>query len=130
MDLKYLFTVGYRDGDEFHQGADDASLTREGGSAFTDVRLDDVAWFRLQGDGRQIGVDLSDGHFEVDGLQFWVNDDHNHFTPETKLRLIYFRRHRHDFTPDRVELAHDVTYYIGWQATIDGRNYRATIGVI
>ncbi len=129
MEVKFRFSVLYTDDTVFEQSADDTSVTRKGGSSFTDVRQDDVLRFGIEGDGRTALVDLSDGHFEVDGAVLWVGGDYQHFTPETVLRLVYFRRNVLAFNAEYVEQAHRVVHYLGWQTTIDGKNYQQIIGL-
>lgn len=128
MALKYLFTVFYRDGTTFQQGPEDISTTREGGSAFTDVRQEEVERFRLcSSRGRTAEVDLRDGSFVVRGRQLWLGNED--LPASADRRLIFFRRHTHNFTLDSVELDHQIRYFIGWQATVDGRNVQQLLGI-
>ena len=39
------------------------------------------------------------------------------------------RQHQHTFNVGYDELSHNVTYFIGWQTTINGKNYQQTIGI-
>lgn len=128
-ELKYLFSVLYTDGSIFEQTAEDKSETREGGSAYTDVRQDDVFRFGIANEDRTALVDLSDGHFEIDGRPVWVGDAHEHLVGDVRLRLIYFRRNQILFNAALEEQAHRTRFYLGWQATVDGKNYQAMIGM-
>ena len=135
MALKYLFAVRFRDGSEYHQTAEDVSLSDPSRSAFFDVasRLDEVEMFAIENvsdppeERHHFMVDLTDGHFEVDGVPFYVQDPSAELPPETERRLIYFRRRRHTFTLGLEEIAQDCEYHLGWQATVDGKNVQFTI---
>lgn len=128
-ELKYLFSVLYSDGSIFEQTIEDRSTTRENGSAYTDVRQDDVVRFGIANAERNALVDLRDGHFEIDGQPLWVGDAHEHLVGDVELRLIYFRRNQILFNAEMEEQGHRTRYYLGWQATVDGKNYQAMIGV-
>jgi hypothetical protein len=110
--LKYLFAAQFNDGTLYHQDQTDASPYVAGKSQFYDVlqREKDLVAFALNGDTHSYAVDLSDGHFEIDEIPFQVYD-----MPIKNRRLIFFRRHSHDFNVDSVETAHTIEYHIGWQ---------------
>lgn len=121
VNLKYLFGVRYSDKSEYFQTPSDTSLTDPTRSAFFDVmkRYEDVEVFQLTGDGHKYLVDLRDGHFEIDGVPFWMDG------PEDQpFRLIYFRRHTHTLNAAFAELAHTIEYCFGWQTTADGKNHQ------
>ena len=129
--LTWLFTAYFSDGSKIVQTQEDESVTGEG-SAFTDVlaRQDELEAFVLRDEhGNEVGVDLRDGHFEMNGNMFLIGQDDQHMTADTRLRLIYHRRHRHGFNIGMEEMSHEVTYFIGWQFTAGGKNYQQTIGV-
>ena len=86
--------------------------TTSDAEVFFDVRQDDVARFTLTGDGHSYAVDLTDGHFEVDGVPFKMHEE-----PLKDFRLIFFRKHTHNFNLEYKELSHDVVYRMGWQTT-------------
>lgn len=119
--LKYLFQVEYFDGSFFLQNADDVSANDPKKSAFSDIDQKQVARFSLinQEDNTQyIGVDLEDGHFEANGMQFFLHDE-----DLKDFRLIFFRRHRHSFNVEGTEKSHKVTYRLGWQTNDkEGKN--------
>lgn len=93
--LEYLFEADFADGTTYHQGADDESLTHpkdsdgNGPSAYRDVqdRLSDVVKFRLFNNDHVYQVDLTDGHFEVDGAPFELE----HLFEFKNIQLIYGR---------------------------------------
>src|SRR3990167_2816987 len=100
--MKYLFEVEYKDGTFFKQNEEDVSLTDPKRSAFFDIKQEEVKRFTLEGNGNTFCVDLTDGHFEVNGVSFFMHDE-----SLTYFRLIYFRRHRHQFNREtREELSH------------------------
>jgi hypothetical protein len=125
MTLSYLFTCQFKDGTTIKQTSEDISKTDPTRSAFYDVvqRLPDVSKFSLANGQHTCAVDLTDGHFEIDGFPFRTHED-----LLGEYRLIYFRRHQHKRAlggPD----AHSVQFFIGWQTTVDGKNIQSTIMV-
>jgi nitrite reductase/ring-hydroxylating ferredoxin subunit len=125
--LKYLFTATYRDGSELVQTPEDRSTKEpETRSAYFDIDHERLATFSLQGDGHTYLVDLRDGHFEVDGVPFWMHDEEL-----AGFRLVFFRRHKHSFNQRTgEELSHDVVYRVGWQCTVGGKNYQQVLQVV
>jgi hypothetical protein len=129
--LKYLFTAEYSDGSTFEQDSADVSIQDPKRSAFFDVLQEKLARFSLKGAGHSFLVDLRDGHFEIDGTVFWMHDKEI-----SNIRLIYFRRHRHNFAKDRKtgavsEESHTITYRIGWQANLaDGSNVQEIMEIV
>ena len=129
--LKYLFTATYADGSSIVQTPDDKSLIDpEKRSQFYDVlqmaEKKQLTAFVLKGDGREFGVDLTDGHFEIDGVIVHIEgqDGQNVTTPGAsagKFELIFWRQHTHDFLQkirgngEPVETKHEVVYRVGWK---------------
>lgn len=112
--MKYLFTVQYRDGSTYEQSPDDKSQTGKG-SAYGDVRRDEVLRFSLRGNGHVYTVDLSDGHFEVDGTPFRMHEG-----AVKSPKLTYCRRHLVGFNAGMQAVAHQVAFRFGWEAE-DGK---------
>jgi hypothetical protein len=131
--LSYLFECHFNDGTILQQTQEDVSSTEPTRSAFFDViqRLNDVQLFGVYNDVHTAVVDLRDGHFEIDGVVFTISGDE---LPEGdhELRLIYFRRHRHTLAMGEIpdELKHETEYHIGWQTTVEGKNYQRTIALL
>ncbi|HEY1037171.1 MAG TPA: hypothetical protein VGE62_01155 [Candidatus Paceibacterota bacterium] len=138
--LKYLFSVVFKDGTEYHQNQDDKSaIDPEKRSAFFDVaqRLEDVKSFTLNGEGRSYCVNLEDGGFSVNGNTIYLHEEQI-LAPA---RLIYWRKHTKQFQqfidaetgegmskPE--EIGSTLVYQIGWQSTDkDGKNYQHTINI-
>ena len=92
IELDYLFTVLYKDGNTYQQTPEDVSVSDPLKSCFFDIKQDEVKTFTLKGNGHTYLVSLEDGHFEIDGVSF-----KNHDEVLTNFRLIFFRRHRHNF---------------------------------
>ena len=118
MKLKYLFQVEYRDGSTFKQSAEDVSAADPKRSAFFDVRKEEVKRFTLVGGGLlikdKLTVDLTDGHFEVNGTPFFMHDS---ATALKEMELVFHRQHTHHVNAASfVETAHIVHYCIGWRA--------------
>ena len=124
----YLFEAHLNDGSIIQQTHDDVSLFDSTKSAFYDVRtrMDKVVVFGLFNDTETWHVDLIDGSFYHNDKRFLLPCPE--VTPETTLRLIYYRQHEHSITnglPD----SHTIQFIIGWQTTLDGKNYQRTIAV-
>lgn len=127
--LKYLFQCIYKDNTTYEQTEDDVSITDPTRSSFYDVKMDELALFALHGDGHTFQVNLIDGSFWVDGNKFRMHDETDKLTNE--FRLIFFRRHKHEFSPELNELAHKTTYRIGWQCNdIDGKNIQRVMEIL
>jgi hypothetical protein len=127
----YSFTAVYEDGTIIEQNETDTSERVEGKSRFTDV-LDKeneskLVSFVIHNNEKSFGVDLTDGHFEVNGIPFFQH------RPELvnykDFRIIYFRTVQRVYnvqTHDEVSsLA--TAYTIGWQVTHIGENVQKTI---
>lgn len=137
--LKYLFTATYKDGRVYQQNAEDKSLIEpEKRSCFFDIAqdIDKLASFVLKGDGHEYGVSLIDGHFEIDEIPFFMHEGHIKDVGEKKIlmplkdfRLIFFRQHTRSYkvalyANEQKEIDHKIIYRMGWQCTIDGKNYQ------
>jgi hypothetical protein len=126
--LKYLFTAVLDDGSTYRQTPDDVSLTDPGRSAFYDIKDSKIKKFKLSNEIDSYSVDLTTGAFEVNGKPFSIQLE-NDILP-INLRLIYFRRRRQHFMiPNLQKINSDTTYCIGWQCTIDGKNYQRIIEI-
>lgn len=113
MSLKYLFRAQYTDGTFLRQTEEDVSLTKAGGSAFSDVDHSRLETFFLSNGSTQFGVDLRDGSFWVNGVSFSM---HDHETEgEGGYRLHFYRRHVHQFNVRQEEMDHKVSYRLGWE---------------
>ena len=135
--LKYLFKATFKDGRTLEQTPEDVSTKDEARSAFRDV-MDEaeqgnrVIRFELTEPKMfpdTYAVDLTDGHFEINGKRIEVGEQLPVNPQDIHLRLIYFRRHTHDFNIDLEAKAHRVAYVIGWQTTIAGKNYQQLIAI-
>lgn len=138
--LKYLFTATYKDGRVFEQALDDKSITEpETRSSFYDIAndVDKLSSFVLRGEGHEYGVDLNDGHFEIDGIPFFMHEGHvkeypggkKVLVPLTDFKLVFFRQHTRSYEvalykDEQQEVSHDVVFRMGWQCTVDGKNYQ------
>ena len=127
MALKFLFVVEYKDGTTYEQTQEDVSLADEKRSCFFDVKQDEVLRFYLASSKDVFCVDLSDGHFEVNKVPFFMHDSGGELKD---FRLIFYRQHTHKFNMERQELAHEVNYCMGWQTNDkDGKNHKRIMEV-
>ncbi len=129
--LKYLFTCHLTDGTVINQAPDNKPTLSATGSAFTDVanRIDEVEFFQISGEEEQYAVDLTNGLFYINGKEVCVSDPSTIIPEDVKRRLIYFRRNRIHFSGDGQE-KDPIEYFIGWQATVNGKNIQQTISII
>jgi len=154
--LKYYFHVQYYDDTHFDQNVEDVSLRDPKRSAMYDVRLGDVYRFWLEGCGHKFLVDLSDGHFEIDDEVYWPEEaklitpiiplaekiGHVPSFEEGRLQLFYFRKHEHDAQvstrvnaqrqPEIIamkEIAHRITYLLGWQTMVGGKKVEKIVEI-
>jgi hypothetical protein len=121
----YLFFVAtFADGSQIFQNIEDKSETTEGRTCYFDVlqRQIDVplVCFVLAGDGYPtFGVDLRDGHFEINGVPFFQHNE-----PFENFRLHYFRNVSQHRTiaagGDAVDSA-ELGYSLGWTTEHDGK---------
>jgi hypothetical protein len=128
----HLFVAEYKDGEQYEQGQLDQSLQDENKNAFYDIfyqpikPLADLIRFSLIGKYHKYTVDLTDGHFEIDGVPFKQHEED--FL--TDFRLIYFRRHQVDTVvggEQDGQVTDSFEYHLGWQATHQGKNYQSSI---
>lgn len=152
--LKYIFEAEFLDGTKYLQNKLDASIKfppikneageLQGKSCMSDIQ-ENVDAFKIkrftlieQGFlGKKITVDLTDGHFEVDGTDIEVEGERPLPTTNYKFKLIYFRVRRPFFTTTtRISTGEIIEtkqgeyvpkYMIGWQVTISGKNYQQKI---
>lgn len=134
-DLKYLFKALFNDGTSIIQNLDDKPQIAKEGSAFTDVnlRLNDVIKFTLLDLNSQevVSVNLEKGYFQfAGGPPFLAIDPSIQIPPDTKFKLIYFRRYRHTITPIGVTGQIPTEYHIGYQFNKDDIAYKQTIAII
>jgi len=117
-----LFTATFADKHQIIQNAGDRSPLNKGKNCYFDVleyeKTSLLISLVLMNDETSYGVDLQDGHFEVNGVSFFQHRyDH---PPELKdFRHIYYRTTRLDthVGADNGIVGQDtiVSYQIGWQ---------------
>ena len=94
--MKYLFEAHFKDGSVVAQTPEDRSaIEPDTRSAYYDVvqkGLDQVTLFGLKSYEHTYVVDLTDGHFEIDGIPFSAQPATGPFIPaEGTFELVYFR---------------------------------------
>jgi hypothetical protein len=133
----YSYTATFEDGTTIvqdHTDPDgDISLTRADGtgSRFTDVQEKEkeskLICFVIHNDEHSLGVDLRDGHFELNGFPFWQHrpdlDNYKDF------RIIYVRTVQHVINQQSGEVISGgiLGYSVGWQTTHHGENIKKTV---
>lgn len=126
VELKYFFTARFRDGSSYHQNMMDVSTIDPKRSCFYDVlqREDELMWFSLDNGENYYKVDITDGHFEVNGTPFRMHDT---AIPLINMRLIFYRQREVTMTGDRwdsmvQQSENGIVYCIGWQANDEKGN--------
>ena len=136
----FHFIATYADGSQIFQNPEDVSQTDPERNCYFDVLKraeagEQPVSFVLGNETHVFGVDLRDGHFEVNGVQFFQHRPEQKGENYKDFRLISFR------TP-RIEIEMDTktgkqtpvkgwvaSYTIGWQVTHNGKNVKKTITV-
>lgn len=130
--LKYLFDVEFTDGTVYTQNADDRSvIDPEKRSCYYDVSKDvengkQIKYFLLSDGINGYRVNLMDGSFMVNGATFKTHEEED----LNDFRLIYFRKHTHNFNQSNEELSHEIVFRMGWQANDSkGNNVQRVIEI-
>ncbi len=117
MKLSYLFECHLNDGTLIQQTEEDVSTIDPTRSAYYDVvqRKADVEAFGIFNDQHTYAVDLRDGHFEIDGVPFFIMSGDPGLAEDQKLELVYFRRHIQTMVLGAVAIEEEspVEYFIG-----------------
>ena len=140
MDIKqvYSYTAVFEDGTVIEQDRNDEngdrSLTRTDGtgSRFTDVlekeKESKLISFVIHNDNYSLGVDLRDGHFELNGVPFFQHrpDQDNY----KDFRIIYYRSVQRVMNQNGEQLSGSATSYtVGWQVTHNGKNVQRIVSI-
>jgi len=126
--LQWLFRATFNDSYSLGQTELDQSLHDPGKSAFHDVEVlmsvHRLTKFELSNavTGKTVSIAFPSCKFSVNGFEFSLGDPYQ----KPGARLLYFRRHVHDFTASGTEVGHSCTYHIGWQ---DDAGQRVTMEV-
>jgi len=130
LEHTYKFVATYEDGTVIEMNEDDSSITGQG-SSFTDVlnkeKESKLISFVIT-DGQNIaGVDLQDGHFELNGIPFFQHRPD--LTPYKDFRIIYYRTVRQEVRMTNLEpISGKILFYcIGWQVDYNGTNVQKFI---
>jgi hypothetical protein len=126
--LKYLFVAVYKDGSHFQQNPEDVSAKEPNRSAFFDVDQENLQAFFLVGptsaskkNQHTYLVDLTDGHFEIDGVPFGM--DPRARDGSRVYKLAFFRKHRANVEVNvrsgkmGRQWEDPIVYCLGWNAT-------------
>jgi hypothetical protein len=126
--LDFLFVAETHNGEIIRQAENDISPLDPTRTSFYDVLQKKVKRFTLVGKGMTFTVDLTDGHYEVNGKFMYSK-----LPPgKCELQLIYYRQvqQRLGIGPDgSKKMMPIIRYFIGWQANYKGKNYKSEMGV-
>jgi hypothetical protein len=80
--------------------------------------------FVLYNKEKQVGVDLRDGHFEVNGQPHFQHRPD--IEPYKNFRIIYYRTVKHEINQQSgiIQNSYAAWYVIGWQVTHKGKNFQ------
>lgn len=101
----YIWIAQYKDGNKFCEYKDDEQ------NKFDDIDLDRLSKLIIVGKNGECSINLQTGEFDIFGIKIKSNT-----LPQGKYRPIWFKRHRHDFTPEGEK--HSCQYVFGVQTTI------------
>lgn len=131
----FHFVATFADGSQIFQNEEDVSPISPGKNCYYDVldraSVDQLVSFVITDGTRVFGVDLRDGHFEVNGLPFF---QHRPDLPAQKYKnfeLIYSRTPKHEIDAGTLEPLRSMiaAYTIGWKTTHDGEFVEKTFTV-
>lgn len=137
--MKYLFEACFIDGTSINQNPEDTSTLDPQRSSYYDVvqkGLDNLEAFGLYSDDHTYVVDLTDGHFEINGIPFSAQPVGLPTMSEGgKFTLIYCRDHQHHLIAGAdgsiSEGSHDMQFRFGWTYTDpSGIEYVQTIVIV
>lgn len=125
------FQADFKNKTTYIQNGNDESVDVKGKNSFYDIlqRMDEVSQFHIvKDDGTRYTVDLTDGHFEVNGVSFIIHDQH--YTPR-KMKLIYFKEMHQNFKvggdePYEIRVNR---YFMGWECNENDKNTKVTIAI-
>jgi len=88
--------------------------------------LDDVEVLTLSWDKKYAEVNFKNGHFNINGEDISFKDISDR---EEKYRPIYFKRVKQSLTTVGMKPSENIKYHIGYQITIDGKNYQRILKI-
>lgn len=129
--LLFHWHAKFTDGSVIHQ------FDENGEHGFKEVQDKEESlvyfWLEYQGPGNEpfiVGVDLMTGSFNINEFVLdSLKEDVDWELLKPELRVINFRRVRHHFNESFQELGMDIDYFIGWQTTHEGKNYKKLLRV-
>jgi hypothetical protein len=136
----YHFVATFRDGSQIFQNEDDVSPLDPTKNCLFDVLEREKAGdgpvsFGLIGPLGFFGVDLRDGHFEINGIPFFMHRPEQKGENYKDFRLISFRTPRINIEMDTKTGKQTpvkgwvFSYTFGWQVTHEGKNVKRTFTV-
>jgi hypothetical protein len=132
---KYSFTAFFEDGNQItmdkdaEQDDDYARLTEQG-SRFTDVKTYEktskLISFVVHNESTVIGVDLRDGHFELNGFPIFQHRPNLKTENYKDFRIIHYRTVQRVMNQQTgTQISGEVLAYgLGWQVTHNGENVK------
>lgn len=131
MSGQYNYTAFYEDGTTINKSPNDVSFVDQTKSGFFDVleRSKNVKLisFVLYNNDLTWGVDLRDGHFELNGIPFFQHKAQDQNVEDFRL-IFYQTSQRHfDMTSGKDLGGGVLCYTLGWQGLLDGKNTQRVI---
>ena len=107
----YIWIAEYEDGTKLLEYKDGVQLL------FKDIDQSRLKRFIVTGKGGECTLNFETGEFRIFGIKMFSKT-----LPNGDKQLIWFKRHRHDFTPKGEK--HSVQYVFGIQTTKDNKNHQ------
>jgi hypothetical protein len=116
------WTAIYKDRTELKQFSEDGTE-----HMFGDIDHDNLLAFRVEGGQRYVVVDLSNGLFVLNGS---VVEHLDVAYSEEPYKLVYFKRVAQNIgTSSNSVPSNNTFYYVGYQVTIGGVNFKKIYGI-
>jgi len=94
-------------------------------------RQEDLEIFELVEDGKIYSVNFQTGAFFVKGIEIFPITETELGIPlrDAHYRIIYYKRMQANFTVQKLEEPKLFCYLLGWQTTVNGRNFQRVLQI-
>jgi hypothetical protein len=132
MDIVHVFkfTAAFEDGTVIEQNDEDISVVDKTRSCYFDVKEKEkeskLVSFVIHNDSYSLGVDLRDGHFELNGIPFFQHDPI--ITPYENFEIEYYRTVVREIRQDGTQISGIIdSYTVGWKVTYKGEEIKRIV---
>lgn len=94
-------------------------------------RQNDLEIFELVEDGKVYQINLNTGMFTINGIEIFLITEQELGTPlrDAHYRIIYYKRMQTNFTVQKLEKPKVFCYLLGWQTTVNGKNFQRILQI-